>query len=117
MTNLGSIAPQNLAQHMLSPDRMALRERRYRPRRGRLLLTAACVNRQQYAGGCFLPLNIESPRSRQTACHGRHGGSSRRARCAGAGTADGLKKFKDLLDSGVITREELDAKKKELLGL
>ena len=30
---------------------------------------------------------------------------------------DGLKKFKDLLDSGVITQEELDAKKKELLGL
>jgi predicted Zn-dependent peptidase len=36
---------------------------------------------------------------------------------AGAGTADGLKKFKDLLDSGVITQEEFDAKKKELLGL
>ena len=36
---------------------------------------------------------------------------------AGAGTADELKKFKDLLDSGVITQEELDAKKKELLGL
>ena len=28
---------------------------------------------------------------------------------AGAGTADELKKFKDLLDSGVITQEELDA--------
>ena len=36
---------------------------------------------------------------------------------AGAGTAGELKKFKDLLDSGVITQEELDAKKKELLGL
>ena len=36
---------------------------------------------------------------------------------AGAGTADGLKKFKVLLVSGVITQEELDAKKKELLGL
>ena len=33
---------------------------------------------------------------------------------AGAGTADALK---DLLVSGVITQEELDAKKKELLGL
>ena len=32
----------------------------------------------------------------------------------GAGTADALK---DLLDSGVITQEEFDAKKKELLGL
>lgn len=31
--------------------------------------------------------------------------------------ADELKKFKDLLDSGVITQEEFDAKKKELLGL
>ena len=33
------------------------------------------------------------------------------------GTADELKKYKDLLDSGVITQEEFDAKKKQLLGL
>ncbi len=31
--------------------------------------------------------------------------------------ADELKKFKELLDMGAITREEFDAKKKELLGL
>lgn len=31
--------------------------------------------------------------------------------------ADELKKFKDLLDSGIITQEEFDAKKKQLLGL
>ena len=31
--------------------------------------------------------------------------------------ADQLKKFKDLLDNGVITQEEFDAKKKQLLGL
>lgn len=31
--------------------------------------------------------------------------------------ADELKKFKDLLDSGVITQEEFDTKKKQLLGL
>lgn len=31
--------------------------------------------------------------------------------------ADELKKFKGLLDSGVITQEEFDAKKKQLLGL
>ena len=31
--------------------------------------------------------------------------------------ADELKKFKELLDMGVITQEEFDAKKKELLGL
>ena len=30
---------------------------------------------------------------------------------------DDLKKFKDLLDSGIITQEEFDAKKKQLLGL
>lgn len=30
---------------------------------------------------------------------------------------DELKKYKDLLDSGVITQEEFDAKKKQLLGL
>lgn len=33
------------------------------------------------------------------------------------GVADELKKFKDLLDSGVITQEEFEAKKKQLLGL
>ena len=31
--------------------------------------------------------------------------------------ADELKNFKDLLDSGVITQEEFDEKKKQLLGL
>ena len=31
--------------------------------------------------------------------------------------ADELKKFRDLLDSNVITQEEFDAKKKQLLGL
>ena len=31
--------------------------------------------------------------------------------------ADELKKFKELLDSGVITQEEFDVKKKQLLGL
>lgn len=33
------------------------------------------------------------------------------------GTAEELKKFKELLDDGVITQEEFDAKKKQLLGL
>lgn len=33
------------------------------------------------------------------------------------GTADELKKYKDLLDNGIITQEEFDAKKKQLLGL
>lgn len=28
-----------------------------------------------------------------------------------------LKQYKELLDSGVITQEEFDAKKKQLLGL
>lgn len=31
--------------------------------------------------------------------------------------ADELKKFKELLDMGILTQEEFDAKKKELLGL
>mgnify|MGYP001625605357 CR=1 FL=1 len=31
--------------------------------------------------------------------------------------ADALKKFRDLLDRGVITQEEFDAKKKQLPGL
>lgn len=34
-----------------------------------------------------------------------------------ASTADELKKFKELLDMGIITQEEFDAKKKQLLGL
>ena len=33
------------------------------------------------------------------------------------GNADELKKYKELLDMGVITQEEFDAKKKQLLGL
>lgn len=32
-------------------------------------------------------------------------------------TADEIKKFKELLDNGVISQEEFDAKKKQLLGL
>ncbi|MBP1581139.1 MAG: SHOCT domain-containing protein, partial [Oscillospiraceae bacterium] len=32
-------------------------------------------------------------------------------------TADELKKFKELFDLGIITQEEFDAKKKQLLGL
>nr|MBQ8253028.1 SHOCT domain-containing protein [Lachnospiraceae bacterium] len=32
-------------------------------------------------------------------------------------SADELKKFKELLDLGIITQEEFDAKKKQLLGL
>ena len=31
--------------------------------------------------------------------------------------AEELKKFKELLDMGIITQEEFDAKKKQLLGL
>ena len=34
-----------------------------------------------------------------------------------ASAADELKKFKELLDMGVINQEEFDAKKKQLLGL
>lgn len=34
-----------------------------------------------------------------------------------ASAADELKKFKELLDCGIITQEEFDAKKKQLLGL
>ncbi len=36
---------------------------------------------------------------------------------AALGTAEELKTYKELLDSGVITQEEFDAKKKQLLGL
>ena len=32
-------------------------------------------------------------------------------------TAEQLKKYKELLDMGIITQEEFDAKKKQLLGL
>lgn len=32
-------------------------------------------------------------------------------------SADEIKKFKELLDSGIITQEEFDAKKKQLLGI
>ena len=36
---------------------------------------------------------------------------------AAVSSADELKKFKELLDGGVISQEEFDAKKKQLLGL
>ena len=36
---------------------------------------------------------------------------------AALGTAEELKTYKELLDSGVITQEEFDSKKKQLLGL
>lgn len=36
---------------------------------------------------------------------------------AATSSADELKKFKELLDLGIISQEEFDAKKKELLGL
>ncbi|MEG2039420.1 MAG: SHOCT domain-containing protein, partial [Oscillospiraceae bacterium] len=32
-------------------------------------------------------------------------------------TTDGIKKFKELLDAGIITQEEFNAKKKQLLGI
>lgn len=35
----------------------------------------------------------------------------------GVSSADEILKFKDLLDKGVITQEEFDFKKKDLLGL
>ena len=43
------------------------------------------------------------------------GGGERTAPASSA--ADEIKKFKELLDLGAITREEFDAKKKQLLGL
>lgn len=43
--------------------------------------------------------------------------SNGKASANSVGTADELKKYKDLLDQGVITQEEFDAKKKQLLGL
>lgn len=42
---------------------------------------------------------------------------SRRTAPPPAGTADEIGKFKALLDCGVITQEEFDQKKKQLLGL
>lgn len=43
--------------------------------------------------------------------------SSKNAKIAAVSSADELKKFKELLDCGIISQEEFDAKKKQLLGL
>ena len=43
--------------------------------------------------------------------------SNERENNKAASSADELMKFKELLDSGVITQEEFDVKKKQLLGL
>lgn len=46
-----------------------------------------------------------------------HKGNSSPTMNTSSSNAEELKKFKELLDSGVITQEEFDAKKKQLLGL
>ena len=43
--------------------------------------------------------------------------SSGTSQVSGASVADELKKFSDLKDQGILSEEEFDAKKKELLGL
>ena len=43
--------------------------------------------------------------------------SNEKASVNSIGAADELKKYKDLLDQGIITQEEFDAKKKQILGL
>lgn len=43
--------------------------------------------------------------------------NARNAPVAAASPADELKKYKELMDMGIITQEEFDAKKKQLLGL
>ena len=43
--------------------------------------------------------------------------NARNAPVATSSPADELKKFKELLDMGIITQEEFEAKKKQLLGL
>lgn len=43
--------------------------------------------------------------------------NARNAPVAASSPADELKKFKELLDMGIITQEEFEAKKKQLLGL
>ena len=47
----------------------------------------------------------------------RQNKTSAKADYAPQSNAEELKKYKDLLDSGVISQEEFDAKKKQLLGL
>ncbi len=51
---------------------------------------------------------IESYRAKKSSVNGQ---------VQAVSSADELKKFKELLDMGVITQEEFDAKKKQLLGL
>ena len=43
--------------------------------------------------------------------------TSKKSQNGFSSNADELKKYKDLLDSGAITQEEFDAKKKQILGL
>lgn len=49
----------------------------------------------------------------ETANSGQHENSQ----SSGSDAADEIRKFKGLLDDGIITQEEFDAKKKQLLGL
>ena len=55
--------------------------------------------------------------SQQLAAFQVQASSNDAAKVATTSSADELKKFKELLDAGVITQEEFDSKKKQLLGL
>ena len=49
--------------------------------------------------------------------HSSKGGNSPSGNIGNSSAADEIKKFKELLDSGAISQEEYDIKKKQLLGL
>lgn len=59
----------------------------------------------------------DDPKINTYAAFNPHAVDSNLAKAASVGGADKLKTYKELLDSGVITQEEFDAKKKQILGL
>lgn len=59
----------------------------------------------------------DDPKINTYAAFDPHAVDSNLAKAASVGGADKLKTYKELLDSGVITQEEFDAKKKQILGL
>ncbi len=44
-------------------------------------------------------------------------GNKKPAAAAGTSAVEEIKKYKELLDAGVITQEEFSAKKKQLMGI
>lgn len=73
---------------------------------------------QNYVGtcGCGMRKQNNTPISQRTAVTSQESQETIKKSQINISTADEIKRYKELLDTGAITQEEYDRKKKELLG-